>query len=132
MTSVYQVKCHSTLFVNKLLLFTRLDNIRQVNFNLKKNSSHLVIFFNLINHFILITLYCPFGSSVIIKCINTQQINKRYNLPLLSTIKRSFPILKIEVLQESMWTCVLSIGCDVYFNILCISRGFPIIFTIFD
>lgn len=46
-----------------------------------------MIFFNLINHFILITLYCPFGSSVIIKCINTQQINKRYNLPLLSTIK---------------------------------------------
>lgn len=87
LTSVYQVKCHSTLFVNKLLLFTRLDNIRQVKFNLKKNSSHLVIFFNLINHFILITLYCPFGSSVIIKCINTQQINKRYNLPLLSTIK---------------------------------------------
>lgn len=129
MTSVYQVKCHSTLFVNKLLLFTRLDNIRQVKFNLKKNSSHLVIFFNLINHFILITLYCPFGSSVIIKCINTQQINK---FTIVVNYKRSFPILKIEVLQESMWTCVLSIGCDVYFNILCISRGFPIIFTIFD
>lgn len=129
MTSVYQVKCHSTLFVNKLLLFTRLDNIRQVNFNLKKNSSHLVIFFNLINHFILITLYCPFGSSVIIKCINTQQINK---FTIVVNYKRSFPILKIEVLQESMWTCVLSIGCDVYFNILCMSRGFPIIFTIFD
>lgn len=129
MTSVYQVKCHSTLFVNKLLLFTRLDNIRQVNFNLKKNSSHLVIFFNLINHFILITLYCPFGSSVIIKCINTQQINK---FTIVVNYKRSFPILKIEVLQESMWTCVLSIGCDVYFNTLCMSRGFPIIFTIFD